>query len=162
LTALAESLESPLARRHLAAALTSEGVIEGAQLGGSTTMVLDQVPVSKLSGDRATAAMDIALHNIRAELAVLVRRESICFGVSIVMGVALAAAILWSALGIKGGSGIDTAKALATLGPTAGGGAMFAYYRHVSNQAKELRRDLIRLSKALAARRETSRRSPAR
>jgi hypothetical protein len=61
------------------------------------------------------------------------------------MGLALATAIVWSMIG----SGENVTKALATLMPTAGGGAMFAFYQHTSTQIENLRKDLIQISQLL-------------
>jgi hypothetical protein len=141
---LATSLESPLARRHLAAALRLQGVLEGAHLGGDLATALAEVPESKLAGSRADAAIAIALDSIGAELDALMRRASVCFGVSIALGVALAAAILWMAIS----GDITRAKLLVTLASTAGGGGTFAYYKYISNQAVRLRKDLFRISES--------------
>ena len=144
---LAASLQSTHARRHLAAALTKGGLLGGPELGGTLPDAIARIPTTLASGDRATTALDIALANIQDELRTLSWRATVCFLVSIGMGVALAATILWSAIGIRNAEGLNTAKVLATLGSTAGGGAIFAYYRYVSGQATRLREDLFKVSK---------------
>jgi hypothetical protein len=146
LLSLSTSLESRQARQHLAAALAKGGLLGGAELGGGLPDAVAQIPASVASSGRAITAIDIALANIEIELQTLTWRANVCFLVSIAMGVLLAGAIIWSAVGIRNGEGLDTAKILATLGSTAGGGAIFAYYKYVSGQANPLRQDLFRVS----------------
>lgn len=142
--ALASSLRTPIARRQFAVALTDQGLLDTAHLGGSLADAIGEIPESRLRSAAGVVAIDIALENIRKELAVLTRRAGMCFFASVAMAVALAAAILWSALTFSD-SGLGTAQLLATLGSTAGGGATFAYYQYVSRQSARLREDLMRI-----------------
>jgi hypothetical protein len=150
---LAASLESSVARQQLTKALTDADVVEGPALGGSLADTLTHVPPSRLASDRAQRALGLALAAMETELTALRRRANACFTLVLLMGAALAGAILWAAIGMKAGEGLDAAKILATLGSTAGGGAMFVYYQYLSKQTKALINDLRRLSESPLRRR---------
>jgi hypothetical protein len=145
LAALIDSL-SPLGKRYVAEAFVREQIIEGAHLGGGDLSTsVRELPPSTIDSPRIDVALRLALHNIEQQLPVLTARARLCFAVAFGMGLALAAAIVWSMIG----SGEKVIKALATLMPAASGGTMFAFYQHTSTQIENLRKDLIQISQAL-------------
>jgi hypothetical protein len=141
---------SPLARRHVAAALSRAGVIDGAHLGGGDVVsTLRELPPRKRSSPQVDVALGMALRSIEAELPVLTRRSQICFVATMAMALTLCGAIVWSVVSLQGGGAADMMKALAILTPTAGGSTMLAFYKHVSGQVKSLRDDLLTISRRL-------------
>jgi len=60
---------SPLARRHVAAALSRAGVIDSAHLGGGDVVsALRELPPPKRSSPQVDVALGMALRSIEAEL----------------------------------------------------------------------------------------------
>ena len=147
---LARSLNSPIAERHLGAALRSERVIEGDQLEGDLPEALGRVPASMQFGEHAVAALEVAAATIPDELSALERRQGLSFVGAVSMSVAVVAVGLWVAFDpIADAAMAAKAQLMAPLVPLIGGGALLRYSKHLSAQAKDLRADLVRITRLL-------------
>lgn len=151
--ALASSLESDIAKRQVAAALVKDGILNAADLGGDVATALADVAPSWFESERPWAAVEVAVIGIRRELDVLERRQRVCFALSVAFSLALVAAVVWVAYKASAKGYVELTNALAALAPTAGGGAMFSFYKHVSRQRNALRRDLMTLLRMVGQRR---------